>query len=66
MNTKSTNTETIKMVRLGNVYNDEKFTGCNFGGNVWGGWGLSPTLKTGASASQQFVVVKNDKINKDE
>jgi DNA (cytosine-5)-methyltransferase 1 len=31
--------------------------GPSFGGNVWDKEGVAPTLKTGASASQQFVIV---------
>lgn len=42
-----------KCVRLGNVYGEEYGTG--FGGNVWDGNGVAPTLKTTAAASQQFV-----------
>ena len=43
-----------KTIRLGNVYGEQ--FGQSFGGNVWGGQGLSPTLKTTAAASQQCVV----------
>lgn len=50
----------IGTVRLGNVYNDEKFTGGNYGGNVWGGQGVAPTLRTGASASQQCVIIETE------
>lgn len=43
-----------EMDRLGNVY-DEKY-GTGFGGGVWNDNGIAPTLKTGASASQQHIV----------
>lgn len=48
--------EDVKTIRLGNAYDDEKFNGGNFGGNVWDSEGLAPTMKTGASASQQCTV----------
>lgn len=40
---------------IGNVYGD--YHGGSFGGCVWDTLSLSPTLKTGASASQQCVIV---------
>ncbi|MCQ2609104.1 MAG: hypothetical protein MJ197_10520 [Bacteroidales bacterium] len=46
----------LECIRLGNVYDDEKFNGGNFGGNVWSGGGTAPTMKTGASASQQCTI----------
>ena len=50
----------IDTIRLGNAYDDGKYTGGNFGGNVWDLNGLAPTMKTGASASQQCTVeIKN-------
>ena len=48
--------KTLEMKRLGNVYN-EKFNGCDFGGNVWDKEGIAPTMKTTAAASQQCVIV---------
>jgi len=48
--------EVEECTRLGNVFDDEKYTGGNFGGNVWDDNALAPTMKTGASASQQCTV----------
>ena len=47
-----------KPIRLGNIYGDQ--FGNSFGGNVWDKNGVAPTLKTGPSAAQQFIMeIKN-------
>lgn len=43
-------------IRLGNVY-DDRF-GQSYGGNVWGVYGISPTLKSSGSRGQDCVVVE--------
>ena len=43
-----------KTIRLGNVYGDQ--FGKGFGGNVWGGQGLAPTLKSSGSVGQEFTI----------
>lgn len=42
---------------LGNVYSDKWKKG-GFGGDVWDIRGIAPSIKTGASVSQQCVIVK--------
>ena len=53
--------EDIKQILLGNIYN-ENFKSGDFGGCVWDGGGIAPTLKTTAAASQQCVI--EDEQNK--
>lgn len=57
LNCKELNKNNKTPMRLGNVYGEQFGTG--FGGNVWGVYGVAPTLKTTSAASQQFVVVNN-------
>lgn len=56
----------IREVRLGNVYDDEKYTGGNFGGNVWAVDGLAPSMRCTASASQQCIVEAREVLPYDE
>ena len=48
--------------RLGNIYDNEKYTGKNYAGNVWDKDSISPTINTMGGGGREPMIIEEAKV----